>query len=355
MGVIAPRPPGRQRLAPRRVGAQTVAFARPPAVIGTGAVVGPLEGQGPLGKAFDHVYADLTLGQTSFELAEREMFKNACLTALNRAGAQPADVDFFLAGDLLNQLISANFTALTLSIPFAGLYGACSTLCESLSLGAMLLDGGFADRVLVATGSHYATAERQYRYPTEYGGQRKPYAQWTTTGAGAALLAADGSGPVLTHATLGRVVDMGVKDPFNQGAAMAPAAVQTLVRHLLDLGRTPADYDLIVTGDLGRVGRELAVQLAATEAGITLGANYQDCGMLLYDRQQQDVHAGGSGCGCSAVVVLGHLLAEMQAGRLRRLLVVATGALLSPTSFQQGESIPGVAHAVTFEQGQGAP
>lgn len=338
-----------QAVASKRVGKQTIAFASPPCIIGAAAVVGPMEADGPLGPDFDHVFQDLMLGQTSFEKAERALMTSACQMALQRAGLTAKDVDFFIAGDLLNQIITANFTGYTLGIPYIGIYGACSTCAEGLALGAMLIDGGYASRVLVACSSHNCTAERQYRYPVEYGGQRKPYAQWTVTGAGAAVLAATGTGPRITHATLGKVVDRGIKDPYNQGAAMAPAAVDTIIRHLLDLGRQPQDYDLIATGDLASFGQEVARELAAREGGFDLGPNYVDCGVLIYDRQRQDVHSGGSGCGCAAVVTFGHFLKEMARGHLRRLLLVATGALLSPTSFQQGENIPAVAHGVVIE------
>lgn len=337
-------------MAKKRIGYQTVWLENPPVIVGAAAAAGPLEAQGPLGKDFDQTYPDLTIGQKSFEKAERVMMEDACKLALQKAGltGKPPKVDYFLAGDLLNQLITANFTALSLAVPFLGLYGACSTFCEGLALGAQLIDGGFADTVLCAASSHNATAERQYRYPTEYGSQRKPYAQWTVTGAGALVLASSGRGPRLTHATVGKVADFGIKDPFDQGAAMAPAAVDTILAHLSDTGRSVDYYDLIVTGDLARFGREMAVKLAA-QRNVTLGPTFTDCGIMLYDSDAQDVHSGGSGCGCSAIVTCGHLLKQMAQGKLKKLLLVATGALLSPTTFQQGENIPAVAHAVAIE------
>lgn len=337
-------------MAQKRLGMQTVQLQNPPAIIGKAAVAGPMEAQGPLGQEYDHTYADLMIGQQSFEKAERLMLQDACRLALKSAGEselQPK-IDYFLAGDLLNQIISSTFSALPLGLPFFGLYGACSTLCESLSLGSMLIDGGYGDKVLCATCSHNATAERQYRYPTEYGGQRKPYAQWTVTGAGALVVAAKGEGPHITHVTTGKVVDMGIKDPFDQGAAMAPAAISTITAHLQDTGRSLDYYDLIVTGDLARFGREMAVRLAAQQ-NLVLGDRYKDCGVLVYDNTVQDVHSGGSGCGCSAIVTCGHLLKEMDRGKIKKLLLVATGALLSPTTFQQGENIPAIAHAVAIE------
>jgi stage V sporulation protein AD len=337
-------------MAVKRLGYQTVRLQDPPFITGAAAVAGPMEAQGPLGQEFDQTYPDLTMGQQSFEKAERLMVEDACRLSLQKAGitGSPPQVDYFLAGDLLNQLITSNFSAKTLGVPFLGLYGACSTFCEALSIGSMLIDGGFADTVLCAASSHNATAERQYRFPTEYGHQRKPYAQWTVTGAGAVVLARQGIGPRITHITTGKVMDMGVKDPFDQGAAMAPAAVDTIAVHLSDTQRSVDYYDLIVTGDLAQFGKEMAVRLAAQQ-DLVLGSRYNDCGVMVYDRERQDVHAGGSGCGCSAIVTCGHLLKEMGRGQIRRLLLVATGALLSPTSFQQGENIPAIAHAVAIE------
>jgi stage V sporulation protein AD len=337
-------------MARKRIGKWTVRLEEPPVILATAAVAGKMEGEGPLGHEFDQIYHDLLLGQKSFEAAERKMMQDACKLALQKAklDGNPPKVDYFLAGDLLNQIITSTFSALDIRVPFLGLYGACSTFCESLSVGSMLIDGGFADHVLCSTGSHNATAERQYRYPVEYGGQRKPYAQLTVTGCGAVVLGATGDGPRITHVTNGRVVDMGITDPYNQGAAMAPAAVETMLAHFADTGRSPGDYDLIVTGDLATFGHEVAVELAA-QKGLELGPNYQDCGMMLFDRERQHVDSGGSGCGCSAIVTCGHLIKELRRGNLKRLLVVATGALLSPTTSLQGENIPAVAHAVAVE------
>lgn len=337
-------------MAQKRMGRWTVRMANPPVILSSAAVAGKMEGEGPLGHTYDQIYPDLMLGQKSFEAAERKMMQDAANFALKKAGLDgtPPKVDYFLAGDLLNQIITSTFSALNIPVPFLGLYGACSTFCESLSLGAMLIDGDFADRVLCATASHNASAERQYRYPVEYGGQRKPYAQLTVTGSGAVVLGAHGRGPRITHVTNGRVVDLGIADPFNQGAAMAPAAVETMLAHFEDTGRSPGDYDLIVTGDLATFGHGVAIELAA-KRGLELGPNYKDCGMLVYDRAKQHVDSGGSGCGCSAIVTCGHLLKELERGNMSKLLVVATGALLSPTTFQQGENIPAVAHAVAIE------
>lgn len=337
-------------MAQKRVGKWSVRLEQPPVILATAAVAGRMEGEGPFGHEYDQVYGDLMIGEKSFEAAERRMMKDACNLALQKArlDGNPPKIEYVLAGDLLNQIITSTFSALDIQVPFLGLYGACSTFCESLSIGAMLIDGGFANHVLCTTSSHNASAERQYRYPVEYGGQRKPYAQTTVTGSGAVVLAAQGEGPRITHITNGKVVDMGITDPYNQGAAMAPAAVDTLLNHFKDTGRSPGDYDLIVTGDLATFGHEVAIELAA-QKGLQLGPNYKDCGMLVFDREKQRVDSGGSGCGCSAIVTCGHLIKEMQRGNLKRLLVVATGALLSPTTFQQGENIPAVAHAVAIE------
>jgi len=336
-------------LARKRLGYQTVWLETPPVIRASAAVGGAWEGRGPAGKDFDLVYQDLILGQDSFEKAERMMLLDACHLALEKAGVAgpPPKVDYFLAGDLLNQIVTTSFSALSLSIPFLGLYGACATFCEALSVGSTLIDGGFADTVLCGAASHNATAERQYRYPTEYGGQRKPYAQTTVTAAGTIVLQSGGEGPRITHVTTGKVVDLGIKDPYNQGAAMAPAAVDTIAVHLSDTGRSADYYDLILTGDLAAFGREMAIKLAL-ERQIVLGKQYRDCGAMIFS-DDQNVGAGGSGAGCVAAMTAGYWLSEMARGKYRRMLVVATGALLSPTTFQQGENIPAVAHAVAIE------
>lgn len=334
----------------KKLGQQTFQMATPPIVIATGTAVGPFEGQSPLVKDFDMVADDLALGQTSFELAERELMNSACLKAMEKAHRTDKDIDLFLAGDLLNQIITSGYNASLLSLPFLGIYGACSTSMAGLSLGAMLIDGGFIGTVITATSSHYSAAERQYRYPTEYGNQRRPYGQWTVTGAGAAILTTQGTGPRITHVTIGKVTDFGVKDPINMGAAMAPAATDTILRHFADTKRTPDDYDLIVTGDLGDFGARLFRRWLKEVGGLELGNCYNDCGVMIYDREKHpQVAAGGSGCGCSATVVFGHLFREMERGRYRRILVAATGALHSPTSVLQKQTIPCITHAVSFE------
>lgn len=332
-----------------KVGGQTWRPGRVPVIIQTGTAVGPIEGQGPLKDWFDHIYTDPMAGERSYERAEREMLLNACYTALKKADRTPESVDLFLAGDLLNQIITSGFSALQLKIPFLGLYGACSTSAESLILATSLIDAGFARSVLCAVSSHNSSSERQYRYPTEYGVFRKPTAQWTVTGAGAALVAAEGTGPGITCLTVGIVQDYGIKDALNLGAAMAPAAADTLARHFADTGRGPEFYDLIVTGDLGKFGHRMAMDLAAEKGGFDLEKNCQDCGVMLYNCEKQDVHSGGSGCACSAVVAFGYLYRRMLAGELKRVLLCATGAMHSPTSVQQGEDIPVIAHAVSLE------
>ena len=257
-----------------------------------------------------------------------------------------------MAGDLLNQCAGSTFAARDLPIPYFGVYGACSTMAESLSLAAMTIDGGYADTVCAMTSSHFCSAERQFRLPLEYGGQRTPTAQWTVTGAGALLLTSEGEGPYVTHVTTGRIRDAGVTDANNMGAAMAPAAYETLRAHFADTGRTPADYAAIITGDLGKIGHEILTDLFLRD-GVDLGVCSTDCGMLIFNPETQDVHAGGSGCGCSASVLCGHILQRMTCGDWPRVLFAATGALMSPTTSQQGESIPGICHAVVLDVDKG--
>jgi len=332
-----------------RVSRQTWQFTEDVRIQASAAVVGPMEGEGPLGSFFDKVYDDLYAGQNSWEMAERQLMEDAVRVALSKANVTEQDIDVILAGDLLNQNITANFTAEMLSIPLVGMYGACSTSMLTLANAAALVNAGFVNRAVAACSSHNATAERQYRYPTEYGGQKPPSAQWTVTGAGAAVVGIGGSGPRITHATMGKVIDMGIKDPFNMGAAMAPAAVSTLRTHFEDLGRTPQDYDLIVTGDLASVGYAIAKDLLKTE-GYDMDRVYNDCGLMIYSSEQQ-VFAGASGCASSATVAYGYILDQLNKGLLKRVLICATGALLSPVSYQQGNSIPCIAHAVALEGG----
>ena len=331
----------------KKLGQQTVALAHPPVIAGHANVVGKKEGEGPLRDSFDLIGADDTFGEATWEKAESAMQKQALSAALDKAGQSASALDFLFAGDLLNQCISSSFAARGQRACFLGLYGACSTIGEGLALAAMTLDGGFGEWTAAAASSHFCSAERQYRTPLEYGCQRPPTAQWTVTGAGAVVLAREGQGPRVTHCTLGRIVDRGVRDTNNMGAAMAPAACDTLLAHFRDTGRSPADYDLVVTGDLGALGSELLLELAGRE-GLDLSGRHADCGMLIFDPETQDVHCGGSGCGCAASVLTGYLLNGMRAGQWKNILFCPTGALHSPTSALQGESIPGICHAVAI-------
>ena len=334
----------------KRIGRRTLALERPPAVLGWAAVGGKKEGEGPLKRGFDRISEDSYFGEASWEKAESRMLRDCFALACGKAGLAPQALDFVLAGDLLDQCVSTALAMRDSGVSHWGLYGACSTMAEGLALGALLLDGGAARRVCALTGSHFCTAERQYRFPLEYGGQRTPTSQWTVTGAGAVLLGTGGSDLRLTHATVGRIVDAGVADATHMGGAMAPAAFDTLRAHFAETGRSPADYDAIFTGDLGALGHDILEDLFRRE-GVALGARYADCGVLIYDAAAQEVGAGGSGCGCCAAVLCAQILPAMAKGIWRRVLFAATGALLSPTSSQQGESIPGICHALVFERG----
>ena len=330
----------------------TIELKNRPRLIAGAAIAGKKEGEGPLGGVYDKIIADDLFGEESWEKAESRFYYTAARTCLEKGGITPEQTDVLLGGDLLNQIMSASMAARELHIPFLGLYGACSTMAESLCIGAMLTDGGYVGHALCAASSHFCSAERQYRFPLEYGCQRTPTAQWTVTGAGAALLSGDPSQPALcvcTHVTIGRVTDMGIADANNMGAAMAPAAADTLRRHFEDTGRSAADYDLIITGDLGQVGHDILMELMQQQGHPLDASRYMDCGLEVFDRETQDVHAGGSGCGCSAIVLCSEILRRFQAGEIRRVLFMATGALLSTTTSQQGETIPGVAHAIVLE------
>ncbi|MBB6670548.1 stage V sporulation protein AD [Cohnella nanjingensis] len=330
-------------------GHQSWVFRDKPVIASTATVVGPFEGRGPLANDFDIVHEDSFVGQDSWEKAEKTYLEEAAAIAIERAKLTKEQVHFYIGGDLLNQITSTSYAARTLTIPYLGVFGACSTSMESLALASYLVSSGGAQHVLAGTCSHNSSAEKQFRYPTEYGSQKPPYAQYTVTGAGAALVSRQGDGPVVAAATIGRVVDMGIKDPFNMGAAMAPAAVDTITAHFRDLQVGPDHYDMIVTGDLSKVGHEIAGDLFEKHRIPMHKTRFRDCGMMIYDYDKQMVQAGGSGCACSAVVTYGHLMKKLRSGELRRILVVATGALMSPISMQQGESIPGIAHAVAIE------
>ena len=329
----------------KRIGRRTIALTHPPSVHSFANIGSKFEGQGPLGSYFDEICEDAFFGEKTWEKAESAMQKKVLQRALDRAHLNPKDLDYIFAGDLLNQCIASSFGLREFGIPFYGLYGACSTMGESLSLAALMIDGGYASKCAAVTSSHFCTAERQYRMPVPYGSQRPPNAQWTATAAGCTILSADGPGPYVTHITCGKIVDKGITDANNMGAAMAPAAYEAISAYFEDTGTTPLDYDLILTGDLGKLGHSITKELF-TRDGIDLGDTYQDCGLLLYDLQQQDMHAGASGCGCSASVLNGYLLTQLRQKTWNRILFAPTGALLSPISSFQGESIPGICHVV---------
>ncbi len=331
----------------QRIGQRTLRFDNPPTLRGYASVVGKKEDSGPLSGTFDVVSSDSHFGQKSWELAESKMQQIAIETAVKKASYRMDDIQLILAGDLLNQCIGSAFAIRSTGIPFLGLYGACSTMAESLLLASAAVNAGYCKKAAALTSSHFASAERQYRFPLGYGGQRTPTAQWTVTGAGCCIVGTAAHGPYVNAATAGRIEDLGIKDANNMGAAMAPAAYSTLRAHFDDLGRAPNDYDMIVTGDLGALGKEILIDLFRRD-GVSISGVYNDCGTMIFDLERQDVHAGGSGCGCGASVLCGYLLSQMRAGKLKNLLFCATGALLSPISTWQGESIPSICHAVSI-------
>lgn len=324
----------------------TVIFDKKPSVLSFSAVVGKKEGEGPLGKYFDEVEEDAYFGQESWEKAESENLRRSVARTLKKGSFSADDIDFAISGDLLNQCISSGYALRSLGIPFFGVYGACSTMAESMVLGSMMISGGFAKKVLCATSSNFCSAEKQFRTPLEYGGQRTPNAQWTVTGSGSVILG-EGEGPSIDAVTCGRIIDLGVCDVTNMGAAMAPAFVDSVLRHFKATGKSISDYDLILSGDLGLVGKSIALELFERE-GIIPGSRYNDCGALIFDKKTQDTHSGGSGCGCAASVLCGYILPAMQRGEIKSVLFGATGALMSPTSTMQGESIPSISHIVSL-------
>lgn len=335
-------------MALKKLGKQTIKLLNPPSILSTHTIVGAKEGDGPLKDYFDEILEDDLWGQESWEKAESKMQESVIRSAIDKANLSLGDIDYLVSGDLLNQITASGYSARQLEIPFFGLYGACSTMSESLALGSMIIDGGFADKVVCATSSHFSTAERQFRFPLEYAAQRKFSAQWTVTGAGATVLSSSGTGPYITHITPGRIVDPEIKDVSNMGAAMAPAAIDTLINHFKDTGFSPSDYDLIITGDLGSVGKSIVLDMMEKE-GYDLTGIYTDCGVKIFNSKAQDTHAGGSGCACSAVVLNGYIIKEMMQGRYKRVLFMSTGALHSTTIIDQGESIPGIGHAITID------
>ena len=354
----------------RALGTSSIAYGSPVLIMGSGSIVGQMENEGPLAGSFDKVGDDRNdmFGADTWEKAESALQKEAVALTLSKTCAETGDIRFLYAGDLLGQNIASSFGLVDYNIPLFGLYGACSTCGESLSLGSMSVAAGYADRVISLTSSHFASAQKEFRYPLEYGGQRPLYASWTVTGSAAFLLqnvAASGksvSGRTIkneyegkyrnkvgiTGVTAGRIEDFGIKDSFNMGCAMAPAAAWTIAGNLKDFGRKPQDYDAIFTGDLGSVGQQALFELLSQEK-IDISDRHYDCGMLIYDAEKQDVHAGGSGCGCSAVVLSAHILPRIVKGEWKRVLFVPTGALLNKTSFNEGQNVPGIAHGVVIE------
>lgn len=334
----------------KKVGENTIKFTLPPKLISGYSIVGPKEGQSPLASYFDYILKNDTFNEKTYERAERKMLEQAISGAIDKANLLSTDIDILLSGDLLNQIISASFSARQLQTSFIGMFGACSTMTESLAVGACLIDGGCANNVACATCSHFSTAERQFRFPLELGCQRPPTAQWTVTGAGCSIVSREGTGHNITHVTFGKVIDYGIKDMNNMGAAMAPAACDTLKNLFKDTNTTPSDYDLIVTGDLGKLGSEILVDLLE-HSGYKVGENYCDCGQMIFSNSQKSF-MGGSGCGCSASVINSYILSKLDKGDYKKVILMSTGALVSTTSTQQGESIPGIAHAVIVEKGK---
>ena len=338
----------------KHIGEASVRFANPPSIVSAAAIVGPKEGDGPLAAYFDEISMDEYFGMKTWEQAESELMRRTVKLAVKKSGLSMEKVQYIFAGDLLNQSGGSIYGARSFGRPFFGLFGACSAMGEGMSLGAMMIDGGYADYAVATASSHFCGAEKTFRFPLELGTQRAPTASWTVTGVGAVLLASKGHGPCITAVTTGTIVDMGQKDVNNMGAAMAPAAADVITKHFRDLGLQPNHYDVIATGDLGEVGKTLLIQLLAQE-GFDIKDVHTDCGLLIFDMERQDVHAGGSGCGCSSSVFAGYFYDKLKKGEINRMLFVPTGALHNVVAIQQGESIPGIAHAVAIEAQQPTP
>ena len=330
-----------------RIGKQTIKFNTPPTILECASIVGPKEAQGPLAKYFDQTLEDEFWGEKTWEKAESKIIKETVNTVISKSGIPSEKIDYMFAGDLLNQCISSSFGLRELNIPFFGVFGACSTFVESLSLGAVFVEG-VAENVLCATSSHFCSAEKQFRFPLELGNQRPPSSQWTVTGSGAVILTKNGSGPYITNITPGKIIDMGIKDGNNMGAAMAPAFADTLISHFEDTGRKPSYYDAIISGDLGYVGKEIVIDILKSK-GHDIKSNYNDCGVLIFDKASQDTHSGGSGCACCGTVFSGYFFKQLKEKKIKKMLLIATGALMNSTTSQQGESIPGIAHAISIE------
>lgn len=335
----------------KKIGMQTIIMENLPYILETSSIVGPKESAGPLAKYFDKCLEDEFWCEKTWEKAESKIIKENVNALIAKSGIASSEIDYCFAGDLLNQCISSSFGLRETNLPFFGIFGACSTFVEGLCLGSVFVDSGAAENVLCATSSHFCSAEKQFRFPLELGNQRPQSAQWTVTGSGAAILSNSNHGkecPRITYVTPGKIVDMGVKDTNNMGAAMAPAALDTLVTHFKDTGRKPSYYDAIITGDLGYVGKEILTELAETK-GYNIKNNYDDCGVLIFDKEKQDTHSGGSGCACIASVFSGYFYQMLKEKKINKILLIATGALMNSTSSGQGESIPGIAHAVAIE------
>ena len=332
----------------KRIGNRTVKLENKPTIISASSVVGPKEGEGPLREYFDIILEDDLCGQKSWELAESDMVKTAMKKTCEKANKKLEDINYMIGGDLLNQIFPASFAARDLSIPFIGIYGACSTMAEGMCISSMLIDGGFADLILSGTSSHFCAAERQFRFPLEFGNQKPMTAQWTVTGAGSVLISPKGQGPKVTYVTIGKVIDKGIDDGNNMGAAMAPAAVDTIYSYFNDTKDDPNSFDVIATGDLGKLGKEITEELLA-QRGLDISKVYMDCGIEMFNMEKQDVHCGGSGCGCSATVFCGYIYKKLKNKEFNKVMLVSTGALLSPTSTLQKQTIPCVAHAVIIE------
>ena len=331
-----------------QLGIQSIKFEKPPYILSSASIVGTKEGEGPLGGLFDVVGSDDQFGENTWEEAESTLQKEAATLAIGKAGLEKKDIRYIFGGDLLGQSIATTFGIMELNIPLFGLYGACSTAGESLTLAAMTVAADYGEQALAVTSSHFASAEKQFRFPLEYASQKPMSANWTVTGSGAFVLGKKRTKVQITGVTPGKVVDYGVKDSLNMGAAMAPAACDTIYQNFIDFGRTPQDYDKIITGDLGYVGQEILMKLLK-EKGFDISSRHMDCGIEIYDRESQNTNSGGSGCGCSAVTLSAHILPRLETGEYKRVLFVPTGALLSTVSFNEGQTVPGIAHAVVLE------
>lgn len=334
-------------MANKRVGKRTVKLQNNPTIISAASVVGPKEGQGPLKEYFNLILQDDLYGEKSWELAESKMVQTATENAIQKAGKKPEDIDFMIGGDLINQIVPSSFAAREVGIPFLGIYGACSTMAEGLCISSMLVDGGFANLSVSGASSHYCTAERQFRFPLELGNQKPMTAQWTVTGAGSALIMPNGEGPKVKYVTIGKVIDEGIDDANNMGAAMAPAAIDTIYSYFDDTKDDPNSFDLIATGDLGKLGKQITEDFLK-QRGVDISKVYTDCGLEIFDLKSQDVHCGGSGCGCSATVFTGYIYDKLIKKEFNKVMLVSTGALLSPTSTLQKQTIPCIAHAVVI-------